>query len=267
MLVLFFNTCVDNFILISYASINTDLPICKSGQRRLQVVDEALAECEVEAQPTNVTFFWRYNHQPLNATTTVFINSSGSRARSRIHFHPTESGELSCWAQNEAGIQIVPCRFMVAVTPKPIQPTQCNVNATHSTIFLTCLPHDHHRTYLVQVFNSNGASVANVSSNESFFAIKKVEAATNYHIIVSVNDGHQQRNLTTTVRTEDNKPLKSEPLQEPSQNISTWAIVAGLVLSVIICVTVRWCRKRRQSQESNSSAAASATVFIAYQVK
>lgn len=71
--------------------------------------------CEVEANPPDVTFYWRFN----NTSETVDIPQSHvihDKLRSVASYTPMtelDYGSLLCWAKNSRGMQQEPCVFHV----------------------------------------------------------------------------------------------------------------------------------------------------------
>jgi len=71
--------------------------------------------CEIEANPPEVQFMWRFN----NTSETVDIpqaHISSEHLRSTASYRPMtglDFGSLLCWARNSEGIQTEPCVFHV----------------------------------------------------------------------------------------------------------------------------------------------------------
>ncbi|KAL3251927.1 hypothetical protein MRX96_054997, partial [Rhipicephalus microplus] len=91
-------------------------PLCKANQHVVYAASrhqEVEVHCEVEADPGNVTFEWRFNstlqQRPLKSFTAQGTNSV---ARYIPHSH-TEYGTLLCTASNRIGKQRQPCLFHV----------------------------------------------------------------------------------------------------------------------------------------------------------
>ncbi|CAN8005193.1 unnamed protein product, partial [Ixodes hexagonus] len=119
-------------------------PVCKAGQKRLYGVSrlEPLpVRCELEADPSDVTFHWRFNS-----------SSSGKRldlaSYSHAHTHSTavytpqgedDFGFLLCWGTNEVGKQLKPCNFTVVPAGPPDPVINCSqVNGTEDSVSFEC---------------------------------------------------------------------------------------------------------------------------------
>lgn len=92
--------------------------MCRPGQQRSFGVarqEEARISCEVEANPSNVKFSWKFNNsaESVNIAEKKF---SVDRTRSTVSYSPAsdwEFGSLLCWARNDLGKQKEPCVFSV----------------------------------------------------------------------------------------------------------------------------------------------------------
>ncbi|KAL1472770.1 hypothetical protein MTO96_003970 [Rhipicephalus appendiculatus] len=89
-------------------------PLCKANQHVVYAASrhqEVEVHCEVEADPSNVTFEWRFNstlqQRPLKSFSA---QGTSSVARYIPHSH-TEYGTLLCTASNRIGKQRQPCLF------------------------------------------------------------------------------------------------------------------------------------------------------------
>lgn len=92
--------------------------MCRPGQPKIFGVarhEAAKIACEVEANPTDVQFIWRFN----NSADTIDIPDNkvfSEKARSVATYRPTNEadyGTLLCWGKNEIGMQKEPCVFYI----------------------------------------------------------------------------------------------------------------------------------------------------------
>lgn len=100
----------------------TVAPVCKPAQKIVYGIalgETARILCDVEANPTDVTFYWTFNN---SATATVTMDSRqhsrfvSEGMRSSLSFTPiskSDFGKLACWAKNGVGTQLEPCIFSV----------------------------------------------------------------------------------------------------------------------------------------------------------
>lgn len=81
--------------------------------------ERAKVPCEVESNPTDVQFVWKFNNSDMfvdipQADTHAERVSDGSRGTAS--YKPeTENdyGTLLCWGKNEIGMQVDPCVFFI----------------------------------------------------------------------------------------------------------------------------------------------------------
>ncbi|EEC00114.1 sidestep protein, putative, partial [Ixodes scapularis] len=91
-------------------------PLCREKQTVVYAASrhqEVEVHCDVEADPSNVTFEWRFNSTLQNRTVKSFTNHG---TRSVAHYIPhgrTEFGTLLCFASNRIGQQKIPCVFHI----------------------------------------------------------------------------------------------------------------------------------------------------------
>ena len=97
-----------------FTSYNTDAPICATQNQDFYLTalnTSSQIKCKVEAEPSLVKFFWKFNETVLNELDYQFSNN---HLESEINFswsNFSEYGTLSCIAQNKVGHQITPCLF------------------------------------------------------------------------------------------------------------------------------------------------------------
>lgn len=98
-------------------SVYSVAPVCRPGQAKVFGVargETARIPCELEANPTDVHFFWKFNN---SADTVIDIPHNQivvDRARSIAAYKPfteMDYGTLLCWGKNEIGTQKEPCVF------------------------------------------------------------------------------------------------------------------------------------------------------------
>lgn len=93
-----------------------DVPVCKVGkQNEIGVAKSEVIKvnCEVEANPRDVQFLWKFNNTLHDIEITPSIVD---RTRSVLTYIPqsqSDYGTILCWARNELGQQKVPCVFQI----------------------------------------------------------------------------------------------------------------------------------------------------------
>ncbi|KAF6200039.1 hypothetical protein GE061_006339 [Apolygus lucorum] len=101
-------------------------PTCKPNQNRVHGVakqERANISCEVDSNPTDVTFRWTFNNSAESmAVQSNRIEMHGTS--STVSYTPTSEldyGTLLCWATNRIGHQKVPCLYHIIAAGKLTQ--------------------------------------------------------------------------------------------------------------------------------------------------
>ncbi|XP_074598664.1 protein turtle homolog A-like [Brevipalpus obovatus] len=119
------------------------LPSCKPGQKVLYGaarMESVKIKCELESDPSDVTFTWSFNNSNENMHITNHIAEGAS---STVTYRPKteyDYGTLFCWGSNSIGAQREPCIFTVipAGPPDPIR--NCSiVNRTEDSVRVDCV--------------------------------------------------------------------------------------------------------------------------------
>lgn len=187
--------------------------------------EQTVISCEVEADPTEVTFKWFYNN---SSETTEMKNFTSKGIRSLMTYMPQSRysyGTLFCIGENKNGVQAKPCIFNVIPAGPPLAFKSCSIsNHSLSSISVECLSSEdaggHRSKYHVEVFRSPSSgiiAIPTVSSSMSHvndspssssslyspkdiitnltneeratFVIEKLSPGTNYNLVLySSND-------------------------------------------------------------------------------
>ncbi|XP_029676748.1 hemicentin-2-like isoform X3 [Formica exsecta] len=108
--------------------LNLDIkfaPVCQHGQTRVFGVakhESANIPCELEANPPEVSFTWKFNNT-MEAVDIPQAKVISDRTHSTVSYEPINEldyGTLLCWGNNDQGSQLEPCVFHIvpaALTP------------------------------------------------------------------------------------------------------------------------------------------------------
>ncbi|XP_022239703.1 synaptogenesis protein syg-2-like isoform X2 [Limulus polyphemus] len=165
-------------------------PACKPGQKTIYataVNEPVFVTCEVESDPEDVVFKWRFN----NSHDTRDISSlSSHKTMSTVRYVPKskyEYGSLSCYSTNSVGNQDVPCVYSIiaAGPPEPIQ--NCFLtNQTQNGIAVDCTEgYDGSFTQelFVEVYDiTTGSVVTNFSTTSPSFFMRGLPAGSNFEL-------------------------------------------------------------------------------------
>lgn len=86
-------------------------------------MEPAKIACELEANPTNVNFTWKFNTSDSELNEIPSSHVVVDKARSVAVYTPkTEAdfGTILCWGENEIGVQKEPCVFLLTPAGKKI---------------------------------------------------------------------------------------------------------------------------------------------------
>lgn len=90
--------------------------MCSSGLRRVYGVgkhETIRVFCELDADPENLEFHWRFNASGRSLDLSSFSSSGRESIATYVPRGDEEYGTLSCWATNEIGWQKEPCLFSI----------------------------------------------------------------------------------------------------------------------------------------------------------
>ncbi|EFN61564.1 hypothetical protein EAG_02621 [Camponotus floridanus] len=98
--------------------------------------------CEVEANPTNVTFHWTFNNSgDLSEIPSTKYTNEGTT--SRLNYTPStdmDYGVLGCWASNAVGHSKQPCLYQVIAAGRPYRLENCTTyNLNGSWVRISCV--------------------------------------------------------------------------------------------------------------------------------
>ncbi|XP_076331749.1 protein turtle homolog A-like [Tachypleus tridentatus] len=121
-------------------------PVCAPGQKSVYGVgrhERVRITCQLEADPSDITFQWGFNNSQENLDIVTF-NSSGTV--STTYFIPRtkyDYGTIFCHGKNDIGEQRHPCVFNIIPAGKPESVNNCSINnQTARSLSLACIPGD-----------------------------------------------------------------------------------------------------------------------------
>lgn len=74
--------------------------------------------CEVTAQPSSVTFHWRFNNSGQSVRLDTYSWEGTKSVARYVAKTPDDYGTVLCWARNQIGDQKQPCIFMIVPAGK-----------------------------------------------------------------------------------------------------------------------------------------------------
>lgn len=118
-------------------------PVCRGGQKQAYGVardETAKVSCELDADPADVVFQWRFNNSFEERHLAAMSLDVGLRSvASYIPRSRADYGSLLCWGKNSVGLQLKPCVFSIQAAGPPEPLSNCNVlNATADSLQIAC---------------------------------------------------------------------------------------------------------------------------------
>ncbi|KAK5647875.1 hypothetical protein RI129_002767 [Pyrocoelia pectoralis] len=172
-------------------------PICKAGQQRVYNVarhEGVSINCEVEANPTNIQFLWKFNNSGNRALVLDMPQSliTTNKTTSKLLYTPItehDYGTLLCKGVNAIGIQRDPCIFYINPAGKPDPLSNCTVvNQTDDSVQVECVEGFNgglQQTFVLEVYDFYlDKLVSNISSNRPDFFVGGLNSETKLNLII-----------------------------------------------------------------------------------
>ncbi|KAG0421394.1 hypothetical protein HPB47_002712, partial [Ixodes persulcatus] len=216
-------------------------PLCREKQTVVYAASrhqEVEVHCDVEADPSNVTFEWRFNSTLQNRTVKSFTNHG---TRSVAHYIPhgrTEFGTLLCFASNRIGQQKIPCVFHIVQAGPPGPVENCSItNQTKVSIHLECQAGSDgylQAQFLLSVYEAaTAALLVNFTADRPDFWVHELRPGVEYFLVVwAANELGRSQELTILTPI---MPLVGK-LTKPGNTVKVTSSV--LLLTVISSVAL-----------------------------
>ncbi|XP_020707094.2 protein turtle homolog A-like isoform X3 [Athalia rosae] len=173
-------------------------PVCRPGQTKVYGVgrqETVKIICELEANPANVSFTWKFNSS-MEAVDIAQAHVSSDRARSVASYTPMtelDYGSLLCSGTNDQGMQLEPCVYTIVPAGRPDNPHNCSVlNQTTDSLHVECsegfdggLPQEFTLEMDLEVANDvlkAGSLVYNYTSKTPIFSVGGLDPGSTYHV-------------------------------------------------------------------------------------
>ncbi|XP_076637272.1 nephrin isoform X3 [Colletes latitarsis] len=260
--------------------LNLDIkftPVCHQGQMKAFGVakqETARIPCEVEANPADVSFTWKFNNT-MEAIDIPQADITNERTSSTVSYKPMtemDYGTLLCWGTNEQGTQLEPCVYHIVPAGHPDTPHNCSLlNQTTDSLHVECtegfdggLP----QQFTIQVDREQGTSstssnpsltVYNRTSKVPSFSVNRLEPGTTYGVYIYARNSKGRSEKVHFRATTLNLPEKQTALTPVMLSLSgplLGAVVgatAGLLLVIFVIVLAVRLRYRPRPQEDKDS--------------
>ncbi|KAL6447971.1 hypothetical protein ACFW04_000191 [Cataglyphis niger] len=255
--------------------LNLDIkfaPVCQHGQMRVFGVakhESASIPCELEANPPEVSFTWKFNNT-MEAVDIPQAKVTSDRTHSTVLYEPINEldyGTLLCWGSNDQGSQLEPCVFHIVPAGRPDTPHNCSLlNQTTDSIYVECiegfdggLP----QKFTMQVDREAGSgkggptTVYNHTSKMPTFSVGNLDPGSTYEVFVYSTNAKGRSETVRFRATTLNLPERRTALTPVMLSLSgplLGAVVgatAGLLLVIFVIVLAVRLRYRPRSQEDS----------------
>ncbi|XP_067137967.1 protein turtle-like isoform X2 [Centruroides vittatus] len=243
----------DLFLKVHYA------PKCMSPRHSVYGVirSEAVSvTCDVDADPTEVTFKWALNRSAQDIQPIDSFKSNGTRSIATII--PEDNlgfGILLCWASNSVGLQKEPCSFQIIPAGPPEEPKHCILaNRTIQCLVVQCeAGNDGGLTQLfhLEIFVTESHHLqANVSiSDVPVFTICNLPTQTSFLLVIySANAKGRSKSVALRSSTLSQQSTAGEEDTLSINHVVGILIgaVSVLLLATFVAITVGKLRTHRR---------------------
>ncbi|XP_011863326.1 PREDICTED: nephrin-like isoform X6 [Vollenhovia emeryi] len=256
--------------------LNLDIkfvPVCQHGQTKVFGVarqETARIPCELEANPSEVSFTWKFNNT-MEAVDIPQAHVTSDRTRSTASYTPMtelDYGTLLCWGSNDQGTQLEPCVYHIVPAGRPDTPHNCSLlNQTTDSIYVECiegfdggLP----QKFTMQVDREAGSgksggptTIYNQTSKVPVFSVSNLDPGSNYEVSIYATNAKGRSETVHFRATTLNLPERRTALTPVMLSLSgplLGAVVgatAGLLLVIFVIVLAVKLRYRPRSQEDS----------------
>ncbi|XP_076234570.1 protein turtle homolog B isoform X2 [Calliopsis andreniformis] len=261
--------------------LNLDIkftPVCHQGQVKVFGVarqETARIPCELEANPSEVAFTWKFNNT-MEAVDIPQEHVTSERTRSTASYTPMtelDYGTLLCWGTNDQGTQLEPCVYHIVPAGHPDTPHNCSLlNQTTDSLYVECtegfdggLP----QKFTIQVDRGSGSNntkstkpnttIHNQTSKVPSFSVSNLDPGTSYEVYIYASNSKGRSETVHFRATTLNLPERRTALTPVMLSLSgplLGAVVgatAGLLLVIFVIVLAVRLRYRPRPQEDKDS--------------
>ncbi|XP_032676462.1 nephrin-like isoform X6 [Odontomachus brunneus] len=269
--------------------LNLDIkfvPVCQHGQTKVFGVarqETASIPCELEANPPEVSFTWKFNNT-MEAVDIPQAHVTSDRTRSIASYTPMtelDYGTLLCWGSNDQGTQLEPCVYHIVPAGRPDTPHNCSLlNQTTDSIYVECiegfdggLP----QKFTMQVdreigpgksggssatagaaaaaASSSTTTVYNQTSKLPTFSVNNLDPGSTYEVSIYSTNAKGRSETVHFRATTLNLPERRTVMLSLSGPLlgAVVGAAAGLLLVIFVIVMAVKLRYRPRSQEDKDS--------------
>ncbi|XP_077524923.1 protein turtle homolog B-like isoform X3 [Amblyomma americanum] len=230
-------------------------PVCRGGQKMVYGVakDEAAqVSCELEADPPDVSFQWRFNSsfEGERHLSTMPVDKGLRSVATHVPRSRTDYGTLVCWGKNSVGTQVKPCVFTVVAAGPPEPLSNCNVvNATSDSLKIECdsgYDGGLEQTFHLEVIDSvRSETLATREQKERpLFLVQPLPPGTEFIVRAFAQNakGRSDSDIFTASTEEAREETDGDSLQltmSPLLGVLIGAVAALILVAIIIVIIMR----------------------------
>ncbi|KAF2892420.1 hypothetical protein ILUMI_13758, partial [Ignelater luminosus] len=233
-------------------------PVCRPAQPRIYGVarqETAEIRCELEANPTDIQFTWKFNNSDNSALTVDLPQNliTTDRARSTASYQPMterDYGTLLCGGSNEIGDQKEPCVFYINPAGKPDALSNCTIlNQTVESLHVECIEGFDgglNQEFIMEVYDTlTRKLVNNVTSKIPTFTVSGLESGLGFQIALYASNKKGKSETaylqTFTLKSAEKHTALTPVLLHitPILGILIGVVAALVLVAIIIIVVIR----------------------------
>ncbi|XP_040357971.1 hemicentin-1 [Ixodes scapularis] len=221
-------------------------PLCRSPKRQhshaVAKHETVEVHCDMEADPSDVTFTWTFHQTHRNFQLAPNASSStlgANHARSVLPYTPkvdSDYGTLYCLASNAVGDSVEPCIFQIIPVGPPATPFNCTVEeVTSEGVHVTCQRSGpaQQQTFLLELHDGQSPAIAtNFTSGQASFRVHSLRPATRYRVVLyGVNANGRSEPVHMTVVT---LPLERTLASQGENAEAAWALGSTTLWAAVL---------------------------------
>ncbi|XP_067133866.1 kin of IRRE-like protein 3 [Centruroides vittatus] len=219
-------------------------PVCSANQKYVYGAARREAvkiTCEVDADPSEVTFSWSFNNTSENVDLVTFTSEGSTSVATYTPRTIYDYGTVLCLGKNSVGLQREPCIYTIIPAGPPDSLQNCSVtNQTEESLLIECiagydggLP----QYFFMELYDSTLQRIrANMTTDTPFFVAHGLQPGTNFVVLMYAANG-KGRSQAAVLRTNTLSPPESLTQKDDIWQVNISPIIIG-VIAVIVCLVL-----------------------------
>lgn len=244
-------------------------PTCRPGQETTYGVgrnEVAVVTCEIEANPTNLTFIWKFkNTSGITSLLAEHFTTEGTRSLAK--FTPLtelDYGSLFCWARNELGMQQEACVYHIIPAGRPDPVANCTItNQTYDALSISCnsgFDGGLSQEFGLEVYDMlTKELIRNATGSEPIFTITGLTSGIEYDIRLYAYNAKGRSRIAYMNASTLKSPQKHTGITPPELDLrSLIGVFVGtgvstiLLICIVLVIKVR-CRSSKKPNKNENA--------------